>query len=76
MNAINALDKSERPSVFLSSSAIGFYGSSETASFDEASPAGRDFLADVCVKWEDAARKVMGSDASARSPRDGTARPI
>ena len=49
---INALPKEERPRVLVSSSAIGFYGTSETASFDESSPAGNDFLAQLCVKWE------------------------
>lgn len=47
-----------KPSVLVSSSAIGYYGSSETASFDEASPAGADFLAQVCQKWEAAAQAV------------------
>jgi uncharacterized protein len=43
------------PSVFLSGSAIGIYGSSPTTSFDETSPAGSGFLADVCSAWESAA---------------------
>jgi len=40
------------PRVLLSGSAIGFYGESESAVFDETSAAGRGFLADVCVDWE------------------------
>jgi uncharacterized protein (TIGR01777 family) len=41
-----------RPAVLLSGSAIGFYGASETQTFDETSPAGSGFLADVCREWE------------------------
>ena len=48
-----------RPSVFLSGSAVGFYGQSETATFTEESPAGTGFLADVCVQWEAAAAPAV-----------------
>lgn len=41
-----------RPAVFVSSSAIGYYGTSETAKFDETSRPGNDFLAYVCKEWE------------------------
>lgn len=50
-----------KPSVLVNSSAIGYYGSSETAVFDETSPAGDDFLAEVCQAWEAAAQKVKDS---------------
>ncbi|MEM9770217.1 MAG: TIGR01777 family oxidoreductase [Cyanophyceae cyanobacterium] len=46
------------PKVLVNSSAIGYYGTSETATFDENSPAGNDFLAAVCKKWEAAAQAV------------------
>lgn len=46
---------SQRPGVLLSGSAIGAYGVSETAEFDESSPFGDGFLADVCRQWEAAA---------------------
>ncbi|MCE2663232.1 MAG: TIGR01777 family protein [Microcystis aeruginosa K13-05] len=64
---VEAISRSERvataladqkPKVLINSSAIGYYGTSETASFDENSPPGDDFLADVCKKWETAAQKV------------------
>jgi uncharacterized protein (TIGR01777 family) len=48
-------EASTPPSVLLSGSAIGYYGSSATATFDEGSAAGDGFLADVCVAWEAAA---------------------
>lgn len=43
-----------KPSVFVSSSAVGYYGNlgEDRRSVDEASPAGEDFLAEVCVAWE------------------------
>jgi len=41
-----------RPNAYVSASAIGYYGTSETASFDESSAPGSDFLASVCVAWE------------------------
>ncbi|MEX0270850.1 TIGR01777 family oxidoreductase [Leptolyngbyaceae cyanobacterium UHCC 1019] len=47
-----------KPSVLVSASAIGFYGTSETAAFEETSPAGNDFLADVCKVWEAEAQRV------------------
>jgi uncharacterized protein (TIGR01777 family) len=50
---------SQKPKVLINSSAIGYYGTSETASFDENSPSGSDFLAEVCQKWEAAAEKVQ-----------------
>ncbi len=48
-----------QPSVLVNTSAIGYYGTSETASFDENSAAGNDFLAQVCQEWEAEARKVQ-----------------
>ncbi len=45
----------ERPRTYVSASAIGFYGTSETQTFVESSPPGNDFLAHVCARWEDVA---------------------
>ena len=50
-----------KPSVLVSASAIGYYGTSETAEFDENSPAGDDFLAAVCKDWESAAQPVKNA---------------
>jgi uncharacterized protein len=49
---------SVKPSVLINASAIGYYGTSETSKFDENSPAGTDFLAEVCTAWETAAQAV------------------
>ncbi len=43
---------SEKPKVFLSASAVGYYGSRKQQLLDETSSAGSGFLADLCQKWE------------------------
>jgi uncharacterized protein len=50
-----------KPAVLVNASAIGFYGTSETATFDEASSSGDDFLAEICQTWEAEASKVKES---------------
>ncbi len=48
-----------KPAVLVSSSAIGYYGTSETAEFFETSePAQPDFLSQVCQAWEAAANQA------------------
>ncbi|MBX2862124.1 MAG: TIGR01777 family oxidoreductase [Leptolyngbyaceae cyanobacterium MAG.088] len=57
---VEAIGKAEvKPKVLVSASAIGFYGTSETAEFYETSePVKQDFLSQVCQGWEKAADKV------------------
>ena len=43
------------PSVLVNASAVGYFGTSAEACFDEASAAGDDFLAQLCQRWEEAA---------------------
>lgn len=50
-----------KPKVLVNASAIGYYGTSETDTFDETSPSGNDFLAEVCRAWETEAQKVLDS---------------
>jgi uncharacterized protein len=47
---------SQPPSVFLCASAIGYYGDRGDELLTETSSAGNDFLASVCVDWEQATR--------------------
>jgi uncharacterized protein (TIGR01777 family) len=50
---IDALgQRDRRPAAYVSASAVGYYGSSETETFDESSAPGNDFLSGVCVAWE------------------------
>ena len=44
----------KRPRVFVSASAVGFYGNRGAEPLDEASPPGQGFLPDLCVAWEEA----------------------
>jgi uncharacterized protein (TIGR01777 family) len=48
--------------VFLSASAVGYYGARGDDPATEATPAGSDFLADVCRDWE-----AIANEASNRS---------
>ncbi len=42
----------KKPAVLVNASAVGYYGPVEEAQVTEAYPAGNDFLAHVCRKWE------------------------
>jgi len=47
-----------RPRVLVSSSAVGYYGPHGEEELDERTPAGSDFLAEVCVAWEREAQRA------------------
>lgn len=56
----------EKPAVFLSGSAIGWYGPRGDELLDETEPRpGSTFLADICVQWEAAAQPA--ADAGVRT---------
>ncbi|BAW96890.1 hypothetical protein NIES970_18320 [[Synechococcus] sp. NIES-970] len=56
---VEAIAKAQtKPKVLINASAIGYYGTSETATYIETSAMGSDFLAEVCQKWETAARQA------------------
>jgi uncharacterized protein (TIGR01777 family) len=48
-----------KPKVFISASAIGYYGNRGDEKLDEDSEAGRGFLPDVCQQWEAAAEPTI-----------------
>jgi uncharacterized protein (TIGR01777 family) len=60
---LGAVADGERPTVLVSQSAVGYYGSSGDALLDERSPAGHDYLAEVVVAWE---REAMAAPAGTR----------
>jgi hypothetical protein len=47
-----------KPKVFLQSSAVGYYGADVRYPVDETAPPGEDFLARVCVAWEQSSARV------------------
>lgn len=59
VNAIDRLSPNERPEVFLSGSAVGYYGpDSGDAVLTEDSHRGTGFLSQLCVDWEREAREA------------------
>ncbi|HEX9442207.1 MAG TPA: TIGR01777 family oxidoreductase [Roseiflexaceae bacterium] len=56
---VNAMAQANtKPKVFVSSSAVGYYGFRDDTKLDEGAPAGSDFLAQLCVAWEQEALKA------------------
>lgn len=56
--AESILDSDNPPKALINSSAVGYYGDSGDKTITEDAPPGDDFLAEVCVKWEDAAARA------------------
>jgi uncharacterized protein (TIGR01777 family) len=56
---MNARRADGSPKLLINASAIGIYGPHGDEELDESTPAGDDFLARVCVEWEEAARAVV-----------------
>ena len=50
-----------KPRVFLSATAIGYYGDTGAETVDESSPRGADFLADVAGNWEAACEPALAA---------------
>ncbi|MGH9843548.1 MAG: TIGR01777 family oxidoreductase [Blastocatellia bacterium] len=58
-NLVGGIEKlSSRPKVFVSSSAVGFYGNRGDQVLTEASGPGEGFLVDVCRDWESEAARA------------------
>lgn len=62
---------SHPPKVFLSASAIGYYGDRGEEEIDEASLPGKGFLSTVCAKWEDACEPMRRAGVRVVHPRFG-----
>jgi uncharacterized protein (TIGR01777 family) len=68
----NALAGLKRPPrVFVSTSAVGFYGDGGSRVLDEAAPMGDGFLAEVCRDWEAAAEPARQAGIRVVHPRFG-----
>lgn len=61
-NIIDAIHENNPPTL-LSTSAAGFYGDRYDNELDESEPPGNDFLATVCVDWEQRALKAKEKNA-------------
>ena len=60
-NLLSALEALQTPpKIFISASAIGFYGDRGDEELTEHSEGGADFLADVCTGWEQSTRENSG----------------
>lgn len=60
-----------RPDVFISGSAIGFYGDAGDTELTESSPSGAGFLADVVKEWEAAAQPAVAAGVRTAMIRTG-----
>ncbi|XP_020973647.1 epimerase family protein SDR39U1 homolog, chloroplastic isoform X2 [Arachis ipaensis] len=58
---INSAPEDIRPKVFVSATAVGYYGTSETQVFDEQSPSGNDYLAKMIPLFKMFAGGPIGS---------------
>ena len=58
-NLVNFITKLQRkPKVFVSASAVGYYGNNGEAELNEDARHGQGFLSELCVKWEREAREA------------------
>ena len=70
-NLVASFDADNKPDVLICASAIGLYGDSGDDSWTEASPAGTDFLAEVCQEWETESQKASAYGTRVVSVRIG-----
>jgi uncharacterized protein (TIGR01777 family) len=69
---VSSIEQARRkPSVLINVSAVGFYGSVPEGDVTEASPRGKDFLAEVCSQWEAEAFEAKKSGVRVVTPRLG-----
>ncbi len=61
----------QRPAVLISASAVGYYGDRGQAELSEDSAPSDDFLARLCVDWEDAAKPAAALGVRVVAPRIG-----
>lgn len=59
VQAIAAVER--KPAIFLSASAVGYYGPHGVEALAENTAPGADFLATTCTRWEEEAQKAAGA---------------
>ena len=59
------------PKVLVNGSAVGYYGQTGSSVIDESAPAGGDFLARVCVEWEESAAPAVAAGIRVAYARTG-----
>jgi len=69
VDSIRRADK--KPDVFVSQSAVGYYGNVPEGDVTERQSPGKDFLAQVCRRWEDEACKAESLGVRVVLPRTG-----
>lgn len=69
---VNAIARAEtKPRVYLGPSGINYYGPRDDTKLDENAPPGNDFLARLCVDWEQEALKAQAFGVRAVVARTG-----
>lgn len=71
-NLVKAFEEVEqKPAIFISASAVGYYGNAEDDIVTESSKCGNDFLSQVCKAWELESEKVESFGTRRISIRTG-----
>jgi uncharacterized protein (TIGR01777 family) len=71
---VRAMEQCQRPpKVFVSASAVGYYGPRGDEPVPETTPPGSDFLAKICIDWEQEARAIEGRSTRLVLVRSGIA---
>ncbi|MEX0778555.1 MAG: TIGR01777 family oxidoreductase [Balneolales bacterium] len=69
---VEAIGKAKKkPSVLISASAAGYYGSRGDDELTEKEPPGNDFTAEICKRWEEESRKAEKYGVRVVNPRFG-----
>jgi uncharacterized protein (TIGR01777 family) len=69
---VGAIERaSKRPRVLVNQSAVGYYGHVPEGEVTESHPRGNDFLAKVCLQWEEESKKAATLGVRVVNPRTG-----
>lgn len=69
---VDAIGKApRRPSVFISASAVGYYGDRQGERLTESAAPGNDFLAGICQAWEEEAKRAEAHGVRVATVRIG-----